>query len=520
MKKFYVTTSIAYVNASPHVGYAMEVCQADAIARYHRLKGDDTYFLTGTDEHGVKMFETASALGKTAKDLADENSAKFRGLKDLLNLSNDGFVRTTDEYHKRGAQKLWRELVKKGDIYKGTYVGKYCSGCEAFISDKDLVDGKCPNHDRVPALIEEENYFFRLSKYSEKIRSLIASGEVVVAPESRKNEILNIIGDGFKDVSFSRPKKVLPWGIGVPDDDSQVMYVWCDALSNYISAIGYGCDCEKCGGDKGAGECSCGSACNCDLFGKFWPADAHIIGKDILRFHAGVWIGMLLSAELPLPKAVFVHGFVTSEGKKMSKSLGNVVDPIEYVQKYGADALRYFLLREIPTGDDGDFSEGRFIELYNGDLANSFGNLVNRVLMMVDRYTGGVVAGREKNEVIENHIKKIWGNYEKAFGNFNIKVAVESALELLAFGNKYVDEQKPWALAKTDQSACEAVLYNLLEIVRNSALMMIPIIPGKASVVLEMLGLTLGNSGYGEYFGFLKDGHKVQKGDPLFPRLE
>ena len=501
MKKFYVTTSIAYVNASPHVGFAMEVVQADAMARYHRLKGDDTFYLTGTDEHGVKMYETATTLGKTPQELADENSAKFRALKDLLNLSNDGFVRTTDDYHKRGAQKMWKALVDAGDIYKGTYVGKYCSGCEAFVADKDLVDGKCPNHDRVPEIIEEENYFFKLSKYSDKIRELIASGELIVAPEARKNEILNIIGEGFKDVSFSRPKNVLPWGIDVPDDDSQVMYVWCDALSNYITAIGY-------------------AETDVSMFEKFWPADVHLIGKDILRFHAGVWIGMLLSAGLPLPKAVFVHGFITSDGKKMSKSLGNVVDPADYVQKYGADALRYYLLREIPTGDDGDFSEARFVELYNGDLANSLGNLVNRVLMMVERYTGGIIKGSEKNETLEKKIGDIWAEYEKSFNNFNIKVAVEHVLELLAFGNKYVDDQKPWELAKLDQPACEAVLYNLLEILRNSAVMLLPIIPEKAEKILTMLGLNPADCGYGKYFGFLKDGGKVSKGDPLFPRLE
>jgi len=500
MKKFYITTSIAYVNAAPHVGFAMEVCQADALARYHRMRGDETFYLTGTDEHGVKIFETAALQKKDTKVFVDENAEKFKNLKCALNLSNDGFVRTTDEYQK-GAQKLWKALVAAGDIYKGKYVGKYCSGCEMFIPDKDLVDGKCAIHDRVPELVEEENYFFKLSKYSEKIRELIVSDQVKVVPESRKNEILNLIGESFNDVSFSRPKKVLPWGIDVPDDPTQVMYVWCDALSNYITALGY--------------------AENSDLFKKFWPADVHLIGKDILRFHAGVWIGMLLSAGIPLPANVLVHGFITSEGKKMSKSLGNTVDPNEYVDKYGTDALRYYLLREIPTSDDGDFSKERFIELCNSELANSFGNLVNRVLMMSERYLEGKISGKESNTDIEKKIEGFWKNYTKNFEEFNIKVALDSAVELLYFGNKYVDDQKPWELAKVDMKALAAVLYNLLEIIRNAALMLYPIIPAKCDDVFEMLGIDgVENAGFGKVFGFLKDGDKVKKGDALFPKIE
>lgn len=516
MKKFYITTSIAYVNAAPHVGFAMEVCQADCLARYHRLKGEEVYFLTGTDEHGVKMYETAKSLGKDTKAFADENAEKFKALKELLNLSNDGFIRTSEDYHKAGAQKLWKALKKSGDIYKGKYEGKYCSGCEAFISDKDLVDGKCPTHDKVPQVVKEENYFFRLSKYSEKIREVIASGELKVLPEARKNEMLNIIGEIFKDVSFSRPRDVLPWGVTVPDDSSQVMYVWCDALSNYITALGYGEEGKKDGGKDGAKSVV--------LFKKFWPCDVHLIGKDILRFHAGVWIGMLLSAGISLPKVVFVHGFITSEGKKMSKSLGNVVDPSVYVDKYGADALRYYLLKEIPTGDDGDFSDKRFIELYNSDLANSFGNLVNRVVMMVDRYLGGKIFGKEENFELEKKIAGFWKSYDKAMGEFNIKVALDAASELLAFGNKYVDEQKPWELAKTDKGAVAAVLYNLLEVIRNAALMLYPVIPGKTEEVFGMLGIKGSEvakaCGYGKYSGFLKEGGMIKKGEALFPKIE
>jgi methionyl-tRNA synthetase len=585
-EKFYITTAIPYVNAAPHVGFAMEIVQADVLARYHRLRGDEVYFLTGVDEHGVKLYETAKAAGKDTQAFADENAEKFKALKGILNLSNDGFIRTTSDYHKKGAQKLWKHLAEKGDIYKGKYKGLYCSGCEAFILEKDLVDGKCPNHDRAPSVVEEENYFFKLSKYSDKIKEVISSDVLKILPVSRKHEMLNLIAGsggaivsgggsgssggtvsgGLPDVSFSRPKDVLPWGISVPDDPTQVMYVWGDALSNYITALGYG---DVPGAAKGG-----------KLFEKFWPCDMHVIGKDILRFHAGVWIGMLLSAGVPLPKAVCVHGFVTSEGKKMSKSLGNVVDPLQYVDEFGADALRFYLLREIPTGDDGDFSRGRFIEIYNSELANSFGNFVNRVLMMAERYLDGKISGKEKNPDFSEKIEKFWKKYEEGMNEFNMKISMEVAVSLLSFGNKYVEEQKPWELAKVDKKALAAVLYNLLEIVRNAALMLWPVMPGKILEVFECLGLVgeigcqvMGGSragggsvqsggldggvgggsvcgvsvdkaggscvdgksgvvvgdlvesdigakcGYGKYFGFLKEGSCIKKGEVLFPRI-
>jgi len=517
-KKFYVTTAIPYVNAAPHIGFAMEAVQADVLARWHRLRGDDTYFLTGVDEHGMKLFDTAKAAGKDTQEFADENAEKFKALKGVLGLSNDGFIRTTSDYHKKAAQKLWMKLFEAGDIYKGSYKGNYCVGCEAFILDKDLVDGKCPNHGKVPKVVEEENYFFKLSKYSDAIKKAIESDKMQVLPVSRKHEILNMIGDGgFKDVSFSRPKSVLTWGIEVPNDPTQVMYVWCDALSNYITALGYGDD-EK-------------------LFQRFWPCDAHVIGKDILRFHAGVWIGMLLSAGIELPKAIYVHGFVTSDGKKMSKSIGNVVDPAAYVNEFGNEPLRYYLIREIPTGDDGDFSRERFIEVYNGELANAFGNLGNRVVMMADRYLGGEGKGSHENKELEEKIKKIWVAYEKGMSEFNMKTSIEAVLGLISFGNVYVDEQKPWVLAKTDLEATAKVLYDLLEVLRNSALMLLPVIPSKAFEVLKMIGVGEGGMGsearatgaadaawlarlgYGEYFGFLKNGSKITKGEALFPKI-
>src|SRR3989338_8588618 len=310
MSKFYITTAIAYVNASPHIGHSLEFIQADVMARYHRLRGDDVYFLTGTDEHGVKIYETAKDAGVETKDFVDKNAKKYIALKEILTLSNDDFIRTTEARHKTGAKKIWNKMVEAGDIYKDVYKGNYCVGCEAYVPDKDLDEnGNCPIHKKKPKLLEEENYFFRLSKYSDRIRKAIESDELLVLPASRKNEMLNIIGEeGLKDVSFSRPKEVLPWGIDVPNDDSQVMYVWCDALSNYITAMDYENEGEK---------------------WRYWPCDVHLIGKDILRFHAGIWIGMLMSADIEIPRAVYVHGFITSEGQKMSKSLGNVVDPLE-----------------------------------------------------------------------------------------------------------------------------------------------------------------------------------------------
>lgn len=499
--KFYVTTAIAYVNASPHIGFALELIQADALARYRRLRGDDTFFLTGTDEHGVKIYETALEAGVSTRELVDSNAEKFRELCEVLKLSNDDFIRTSLDKHKRGARKIWEKLCEKGDIYKGVYKGNYCVGCEAFIPEKDLDEnGNCPNHGKKPEVLEEENYFFRLSKYSDRIKKAIESDELLILPDSRKNEMLNLIGEeGLKDVSFSRPKEVLPWGIEVPGDETQVMYVWCDALSNYITALDY----EVEG----------------DLFKKFWPCDAHIIGKDILRFHAGIWVGMLLSAELPLPKAIYVHGFVTSEGKKMSKSLGNVVDPFECVKNYGVEAMRYYLLREIPTMDDGDFGNERFVGLYNSELANSLGNLVNRVFMMTDRYCEGKVPACFCDDDVSSEVKEILTEYERAFDRFDIKSACERIVELVDFANKYIDDKKPWLIDK-EGGDIAPVLYVLLEMVRILTILLLPILPEIAGRIAD--GLGIGESGlkFGKEWGVMKEGKKITPCGILFPRIE
>ena len=367
---FFISTSIAYVNSVPHVGFAMESIEADSIARWMRFVGRDAFFLTGTDEHGVKIAKTAEELGLQTKELCDKNSDRFRDLKDSLNLSSNDFIRTSDQkQHWPGPIKIWNKMMKNGDIKKQSYEALYCYGCEAFKTEKELDEnGECPNHKRKPDPIAEENYFFKLSKYSEQIAELIETDTLRIVPEFRKNEILNLAKSGFHDISFSRPADKLPWGVPVPGDDTQTMYVWCDALTNYISGLDYGQKDES-------------------QYEKYWVngETMHVIGKDILRFHAGIWIGMLLSAGEPIPDNIFVHGFLTSEGEKMSKSLGNAVDPFAEVETYGADALRYFLLREVPIGRDSDFTRQRFEDNYQAHLANGLGNLSSRIHKLCER---------------------------------------------------------------------------------------------------------------------------------------
>lgn len=504
MPKFYLTTSIAYVNARPHVGYAMELVQGDALCRYRRLVGDDVHFLTGTDEHGLKMAQTAKEQNTTPQELADKNAAAFRELTHVLNISNDGFIRTTDALHIAGAQKLWQKLVDAGALYKKNYEGLYCVGCEAYITEKDLVNGLCPTHQKPPVTFKEENYFFAYSKYMPEIKKLIAEGTLRIVPESRKNEMLGMLEVGMeeaKDISFSRPSESLSWGIPVPNDESQRMYVWCDALSNYITALDY----------KNEG----------DLFTRFWPADVHLIGKDILRFHAGVWIAMLLAAEIKLPKAIYVHGYITSEGQKMSKSLGNVVDPFEIVTKFGVESLRYYLIREIPTTDDGDFSMERFHAVYDGELANNLGNLVSRVLTMTEKYSDGKVPPSSRDDAIANEVLTAWKNYQQHMDAFNLKAALETVFVFLTYANQYIDTKKPWSLAKTNPTEVLKILYHLLELIRHASLMLTPFLPATAAAIHEALNyqcVKLYPDGI--TWGILKEGTTLKKPGILFPRRE
>ena len=550
--KFYITTSIAYANAAPHIGYALEVVQADALARFHKLQGEDVFLLSGTDENGTKIKKTAEVKKIEPQSFVDQNAEKFKKLLKELNISNDDFIRTTDKVrHWPAAQKIWQQLVDKGDIYKDSYEGYYCIGCEAYLTEKDLVDGKCPNHQKEPEKIKEENYFFRLSKYSDQIQEKIESGELEILPESRKNEILNVIKSGLRDISFSRPKKVLDWGIPVPNDENQTMYVWCDALINYISALGYG----NIYNNSSLERSKFAEQMKCVKFQKYWPADIHVIGKDILRFHAAIWPAMLLSAEIPLPKKLFVHGFITSDSQKISKSLGNVINPINVAEKYGVDALRYYLLKEIPSGGDGDFSFARFEEVYKSDLQNGLGNLTSRTLTLAEKYFDNKVpdVDLEKTGQAETYsknnenktfssskigFKKVWKSIEDSVNEFKIDRTLGL---IISFGNirkedingvvpklnNYIDYSQPWKLIKEDQEKTAIVVYNLLESLRQIAWMIRPFLPETSDKIFNQLFAdekerkteiqkTLKEA---QIWGGLKSGIKIKKGEILFPRL-
>ncbi len=466
MNKFYVTTSIAYTNAPPHIGFALELIQADVLARYHRLLEEDVFFLTGTDEHGTKIAKAAEKNEKEPKDFVDEISGRFKKLTKILNISNNDFIRTTDEKrHWPAVKKVWLKLKENGDIYKKKYKGLYCVGCEAFISEKDLVDGKCPNHQKEPELIEEENYFFKLSKYSKEAKKAIEKDKIRIIPETRKNEVLSFIKQGVEDISCSRLREKLQWGIPVPDDDTQTVYVWFEALINYISALGYA---EK-----------------NDKFKKLWPADIHCIGKDILRFHSLLWPAMLLSLGLNLPKVILVHGYLTSNGQKMSKSLGNVIDPFELVKKYsstgspqvGADAVRYYLLREIPSVKDGDFTYEKFEGRYNSDLASGVGNLLARVRVMAD----GIGFKENNLKVVDLKIKETRKNYKKSLEEFKFNESLKVIWDLISFSDKYIDKEKPWE-KKEDSTQ---VLGNLLVALDNIAELLKPFLPETSEKIIK-----------------------------------
>jgi len=504
-EKFYITAAIPYVNSRPHLGHALELVQADVVARWARLAGREVYFLSGADEHGAKIVRAAEASGKPVQEFVDENSDEFRRLIKELGISTSDFIRTSDEKrHFPGVQALWRRLDEAGDIYKKSYRGLYCVGHEAFVTQKDLVNGKCADHGAEPEVIEEENYFFRLSKYGTQIQEAIESGGMKIYPEGRRNEILSFIKEGLEDVSFSRPSKDISWGIPVPGDASQTMYVWCDALSNYITALGFG-------------------GTNDSKFKKFWPADLQVIGKDILRFHAAIWPGMLLSAGLELPKALLVHGFIHSGGQKMSKTLGNVVDPFEIIERHGSDAVRYYLLREIPTFEDGDFTEERFLEAYNSDLANGLGNYVSRVAKMIENYFGGELSKPSDETLKEVPIagslfsdfvgKEIWPAYRREMGGFNFKFALDSVWRALKEFDGYVQTYEPFKLIKTDKEKTKAVLWNLASGALTIAWMIEPFMPDTSKKIFDIFGVAKeGGTEWGEV--------KVSLKEPLFPRKD
>lgn len=476
MKKVFVSTSIPYVNASPHLGHALELVQADVIARHHRLLGDRVFFLSGTDENSLKNVRSAENAGENVADFVYKNYLNFYNLKKVLNISFDDFIRTTEKRHFDGAQKLW--MACKKDIYKKKYSGLYCVGCEEYYKEDDLIDGLCPEHKVAPELIEEENYFFKLSNYQEKIKELIEKDEVKIIPQSRKNEILSFINSGLQDFCISRTsERAKGWGIDVPGDETQKMWVWFDALSNYINALGYGSNNES-------------------KFLEFWQNNdlkIHIIGKGINRFHSVYWLAMLLSAGISLPKTLFVHGYITVDGQKMSKSLGNVINPYNLVEKYGCDAVRYFLLREIPALGDGDFTFEKFEKRYNSDLAGGIGNLLSRTLVMINKKN--VIFNRNPEAIFVDKNREVDKKIKDNFIQFNDTLS--EIWELVSFCDKYIEEKKPWAIEDKDEN--EIVFSNIIYSLKNISQMLKPFLPDTAEKMEEQI--------------------KTLRPEPLFPRI-
>jgi len=498
--KFYITTPIYYINAEPHIGSAYPTIASDVLARFHRLKGDEVWFLTGSDEHGAKMVEAATEAGKTPQEFCDELSAKFQMLWDALDISNDDFIRTTSDRHKAGVSKLLTKLKEADAIYEGEYEGYYCQGCEAFKTERELIDGKCPDHHTKPQMISEKNYFFNLKKYLPQLERLIDQDNIKILPASKKKEVLGLFKQEISDFSISRSS--LKWGIPLPWDESQVAYVWADALSNYITALGYGeTDDSK--------------------VKKFWPADVHIVGKDIIKFHCIFWPAMLLAAGIEPPKTVYAHGFFTVDGQKMGKSLGNVIDPHNLINEFGSDATRYLLLSQFPFGQDGDIKASQFAIQYNSDLANGIGNFASRVTAMAEKYFAGVVPAQ--SDELKTQVHAIWSEYEKSLVDFQVDGVIAAIKKLNQLGNGYVEKNKPWELAKADEHRLQEVIYNLLELLRYLGLALWPVMPDTAEKILTALG----QSDFKSYnlsqsiiWGGLKSGDKIEKNQPLFPRIQ
>lgn len=505
--KFYITTAIAYTSRKPHIGNSYEIVLTDAIARYKRMQGYDVFFLTGTDEHGQKIEEYAEAANCSPQEYVDKVSSEIRGICDLLNTSYDRFIRTTDKDHEKTVQKIFRKLYEQGDIYKGEYEGMYCTPCESFWTESQLVDGKCPDCGREVKPAKEEAYFLRLSKYQKQLEEFIESHEDFIYPESRKKEMLNnFIKPGLQDLCVSRSS--FKWGVPVDFDDKHVIYVWIDALSNYITALGY--DPEN----------------PSDLYKKYWPADVHIIGKDIVRFHTIYWPIMLMALGEPLPKQVFGHPWLLFGEDKMSKSRGNVIYADDLVDLLGVDAVRYYLLSEMPYSSDGSITYETIIERYNSDLANTFGNLVNRTVAMANKYFDGVISKPNSKKPLDEELAKFAedtvAKVEKCFVTYRVADALEAILNLAKRSNKYIDETTPWALAKDENSKerLNAVLYNLLEAIRFIAVLLSPFMPTTAEKILEQIGTDVKDYDSISSFGNLKDGNKVGTATPLFNRID
>lgn len=473
-KPFYITTPIYYVNSDPHIGSAYTTVAADVLARLHKKKGDDVFFLAGTAEHGSKIAESAEQAGEDPQAFVDRMSARFKDAWTQLDIHPTDFIRTTEERHTKAVNLFFEKLKASGDVYEGDYEGLYCVGCEAFKKDSELVDGNCPLHNRKPELVKERNWFFKLSAYGDRVLEKINSNELVILPEGRKNEVISFINQGLEDIAISR--KTAKFALPLPWDSEQTIYVWLDELFNYATAIGY--------------------ESNREQFDKYWPVNYHIIGKDILKFHGIIWPALLMAIGEKVPQAVFAHGFFTVNGQKMSKTLGNVIDPVELAEKYGSDAVRYFFLREVPFGQDGDVSVEKFIARYNADLANDLGNLLMRVTTMVERYQWG-----RADITTPSPISLVAA--EEAFLELDFLKGLNKVWEALSWGNQIINEKEPWNLAKDNPEALEALLNDLVALLLHASDVLEPIIPKASAHIQEVLRA-----------------ETIRKPEPLFKKID